>query len=350
MAESRNFDAASGLLPSGFYEHIAPFLHLCGMACLQFFSRPYDPLPREITELTGLDLASARMVTAINSDETLARQLLEEPETFYVHLLVGHLVLGGPLAEPVLRFVQKRLHLDGLPLDEVRTTLLPFGAKFMALVARFAVGDDAREEAALQQLHRQIKDAFARLGDTLRAVELPEPAAPPPVAEAPAWPTGTREPALAIRLQPEQLQMLQLSVAVVQALPLLSTGALAQALPTLKACPPAGLVAVADRLAAAKPDAVLTLTWPEAALLYQTTQVLAMALVSTALDVLNWEERLSAQATDRATLITPEDLQQRQQTICLMIEHFVRYVQDQLPDEPRLEPLRRETQALADLL
>lgn len=378
MSEQSDAPTAADALPPGFYEQIAPFLQLCGMGCLQFFSRPHDPLPQEITDLTGLDLAGTRMITAINSNDMLARQLLEEPELFYVHLLVGCLVLDGPLAGPVLRFLEQNMHLDAEQTAAIRAHLLPFGQTFVELVGRFAAHDDddqAQEDLYLLRL--QIEGAFARLADTLQTTELP--AAEPDEAaddaeEEDDWDEDDEdgdeadeddEPIFEIKFREEQLHMLRLAVTLARVLPTISELPFAQAVAGLSGCTPAAIASLDPRLREADDTAPTQMSWHDVALLYQSTQVLAMALVSNVLDVLRWEEHMgeeapaeapaaaddsTAEADPEAALTSAERFVRRQEIICMMITGFVECVQEHFADEPRLDELRREMTALADLL
>ncbi|GAB3836250.1 hypothetical protein [Hymenobacter jeollabukensis] len=374
MSEQSDAPTAADALPPGFYERVAPFLQLCGMGCLQFFSRPHDPLPQEITDLTGLDLAGTRMITAINSNDMLARQLLEEPELFYVYLLVGCLVLDGPLAVPVLRFLEQSMQLDAEQTDAIRAHLLPFGETFVELVGRFAAHDDEEAQEDLHLLRLQIEGAFARLADTLQTTELPDnaPAAPADAEEEDDWDEDAEddeadeddEPIFEIRFREEQLHMLRLAVTLARVLPTISELPFAQAVAQLSGCTPAAIVSLNARLREADDTAPTQMSWHDVALLYQSTQVLAMALVSNVLDVLRWEEHLSEEppaeapaapadtaADDPEAALTPaERFVRRQEIICMMITGFVECVQEHFADEPRLDELRQEMTDLADLL
>ncbi|RAK66917.1 hypothetical protein [Hymenobacter edaphi] len=367
MSEQSDAPTAADALPPGFYERIAPFLQLCGMGCLQFFSRPHDPLPQEITDLTGLDLAGTRMITAINNNDMLARQLLEEPELFYVHLLVGCLLLDGPLAAPVLRFLEQGMHLDAEQTDALRARLLPFGETFVELVGRFAAHDDEEAREDLHLLRLQIEGAFARLAHTLQVTDLP-PAAPEN-NENDDWDQENGkfeededdELIFEIKFREEQLHMLRLAVTLARVLPSLSAQPFAQAVAGLSGCSVPSMAALNGRLREATDAAPTQMSWHDVALLYQSTQVLAMAMVSNVLDVLRWEEQLSEEAAaetppaeapdpEAAALTPPERFARRQEIICMMITGFVECVQEHFADEPRLNELRREVTALADLL
>ncbi|MCC3159254.1 hypothetical protein LJ737_18575 [Hymenobacter sp. 15J16-1T3B] len=352
---SEQSDALADALPAGFYEQVAPFLHLCGMGCLQFFSRPDDPLPREITALTGLDLAAARMITAINSNAMLVRQLLEEPELFYVHLLVGCRVLAGPLATPVLLFLEQSMHLDAQQTVAIREHLLPFGETFVDLVGKFASHDDAEARADLHLLRLQIDGAFTRLAGTLQATDLPAVAPPHSAAEACEV---DDEAIFAVEFRQEQLRMLRLALTLVRVLPSISELPFAQAVAQLSGCPAAVVAALEARLQTTEPAAQMPLSWPEVAVLYQSTQVLAMALVSNVQDVLRWDSHAgpadlapdTGAAACAAELSDPEPVARRQEVICMMVTGFVECVHDNFTDDPRLTALRAEVTALADLL
>jgi hypothetical protein len=369
MSEDDDAGAAANALPPGFYEKVSPYLHLCGMGCLQFFSRPDDPLPREITELTGLDMAGARMITAINSGDMLARQLVEEPELFYIHLLVGGLVLDGPLAAPVLRFLEQNMQLDAEQLNALREHLLPFGATFTELIGGFVAKHDEEAGEDLHLLRLQIEGAFARLADTLQAVDLPpQPTPAELLAAADDEPNEDDEldedeedleddydeddePIFQIRFRQEQLHMLRLSVTLLRVLPSLSEQPFAQAAGQLSGCTEVAMDAVEERLNEADDETPTQLSWYDVAVLYQSTQVLAMALVSNVLDMLRWQERLTDQpAPDESPEELAENVARSQEMICLMISGFVECVQEQFDDEPRLERLRQEVTGLADLL
>lgn len=382
MSEPSDAPTAADALPPGFYDKVAPFLSFCGMGCLQFFSRPDDPLPREITELTGLDLAGSRMITAINSNETLARQLLEEPEMFYVHLLVGCLVLEGPLAAPVLRFLEARMHLEAGQTAALQEHLLPFGATFMELVGKFAAQEDDAVLEELALLRLQIEGAFARLADTLQAVDVP----PAPEAavdedddaneaeddEDDEWEDEDDEPIFEIRFLEEQLHMLRLSVILTRMLPHYPEIPFAKAAGALSGCTAEAIESLTPRLQAATSEERTQLSWHDVALLYQSSQVLAMVLVSPLMETLRLSGPLHDEpeeddgtedteaandtaetptaADDEPPLTREERFQRRQEIICLMISGFVACVQENFADEPRLEDLRHEVEALADLL
>ncbi|RTQ49223.1 hypothetical protein EJV47_13840 [Hymenobacter gummosus] len=362
MSELPDDFAAADVLPPGFYEKVGPFLSFCGMGCLQFFSRPNDPLPQEITELTGLDLAGSRMITAINSNETLARQLLEEPELFYVHLLVGCLVLEGPLAAPVLRFLQQNMQLDAEQTAALQEHLLPFGTTFMELVGKFAAQDNEDAQEELHLLRLQIEGAFARLTDTLQVVDLPpapdEAAAADDEEEADEsedeeddYEDEDDEPIFQVGFIKAQLQMLHVSVMLVRTMPSLSELPFAQAVGRLSSKEPDKLDATLALLEVASEETPTQLSWNNVAVLYQSSQVLAMALVSNVLDTLHWELYVQNRAEG---LEVPENLAENlarsQEIICLMISGFVKCIQENFAEEPRLEELQQEVTALADLL
>lgn len=391
MSEPSDAPTAADALPPGFYERVAPFLHICGMGCLQFFSRPDDPLPQEITELTGLDMAGSRMITAINSNETLARQLLEEPALFYVYLLVGCQVLEGPLAEPVMHFLQDHGHFDAEQLEELRTRLLPFGASFVELVGKFAANDDEETREDLHLLRLQIEGAFVRLSDTLHPVEVPAAAAETAEAdeaddaaaddeeEDEDWEDEDDEFIFEVRFREEQLHMLRLAVILARMMPHYPELPFAQAAAQLSGCTPEAIASLTPRLQAATPAELTQLSWHDVALLYQCTQVLAMVLVSPLMDTLHLtgplhdepeddadeaaedvaasaalkEDEVTEtpdEADDEPALTREERVQRRQEIICLMISGFVACIQENFADEPRLEELRQEVEALADLL
>jgi hypothetical protein len=121
----------------------------------------------------------------------------------------------------------------------------------------------------------------------------------------------------------------------------------------------------------------MPLSWHDVALLYQSTQVLAMVLVSPLADTLRLtgplygdpeddEEETEAAGTaareaaqageateapdDEPPLAWEKRVQQRQEIICLMISGFVACIQENFTEEPRLAELRQEVAALADLL
>ncbi|KAA9338550.1 hypothetical protein F0P96_06875 [Hymenobacter busanensis] len=345
MSEPTEPAAGANALPPDFYEKLAPCLNMCGMGCMQLFTRPNDPLPQEITALTGLDMAETRMISAINSNDTLSRQFMEEPGMLYMYLLVGRLALESPLAEPVLHYLKQSAGFNDQQLTGLHEHALNFGATMVELVGNYVASSD-EDASALELLRLQVEGAFARLTDTLTIVDVTQPEAAEP--EENLLLDLDAEPVLEIGFLEPQLQMLRLAVNLTKLLPLISDSAFAQALPALRGCPAPALDALADRLSEAEAEARIPLSLPELVVLYQATQVLAMALLSNVLDVLRWQEVMGD--AERETPMSAEDFSQSQEIICSMISGFVEFVQENFADEPVIAEVRAETVALADLL
>ncbi|OON67938.1 hypothetical protein B0919_14800 [Hymenobacter sp. CRA2] len=296
---------------------------------MQLFARPHDPLPQEITELTGLDMAETRLITAIHSNQALARQLLEAPEMLYAFLVVGRLVLTSPLANTVLDYLQQQTSMGEAEVASLRQHTLSFGAAVAELIGSYLAGGDAEVGEELDGLRRQVENAFQQLAGTATAVAVPAGA----------------EVVMETALTAVQLRMMQLAVTMLLRLPGLSEHAFAQALPSLRACPLPDVAALQRRLRETQPDEYLTFSLAEVALLYQASQVLGMVLTSHLFD-----ELLMASSVPGVAETFNDESTPYVQLICGLIEDFVEFVQDNFDDEPLIEAARTETAALADLL
>ncbi|GAA4376613.1 hypothetical protein [Hymenobacter koreensis] len=328
--------------PPDFFERLAPCMNLCGMACMQLFTRPTDPLPMEVTALTGLDLMQTRLISAINSTEALERQFLEAPHLLYAYLLVGRLALESPLAQPIMRYLRQDVDFDEQQVEALHTHTLSFGAVLMEAVSKF-MDQEEGDDPDLMRL--QVEGLFARLADTLTVVDVMQE-----LALQAAEPE--EEPVLDMGFLEAQLHMIRLSVSITKLLPLLTRHPFAQALPGLSACPAAALDDMSARLQAAAPEEPISFTLPDLLLLYQATQVLAMALVSNVLDILHWQKAMAEPdaAEDAPAPFTADDFSRSQEIICSMIAGFVEFVQENFEDEPGMNEAREEVVALADLL
>ena len=307
-------------LPDTFYDQLAHALSLHGMAAAELLSRPHDALPRQITELTGLDAAWVAQLNTIGSHAQLVQALEAHPRQVYDLLLVGGLVLDTSLAVPVLAYVRQQMHIDNARLAQLKQYCLELSGTFLGAL------EQALPAAESPGLHRlRVEEVFARY----------VAANPPP---APTVAT--------VHFSEPQLQMMRLALLLVHSLPETEPRPFTRGVAAIEGLKPAALEPLIARLGELQATEPLALTMPELVQLYQAMQVCGMAFVSDVLGTLGLEAALPAPtAADEAA--APGS---RRQAVGEMVSSFTQWVQQTFPDAPEIVAARAQVLALADAL
>ncbi|HEX8349321.1 MAG TPA: hypothetical protein VF598_05125, partial [Hymenobacter sp.] len=222
-------------LPADAYERLAPCLSLLGMACTHLFSQSAEPVPGQVTALTGLDAAVVAALNTITSTPALQALLTERPLRLYDFVVVGQLCLESPLATPVLAFVQHQMQVDANQLRTLRDYCLVLSQQLQQALEQHLAGPSGA--TALAPLHRrtqQLRTLFEQNAESLRP---------------------QLQPVVTLGFDEGRLQMLRLALLLVQELRhTKSSHPFLQALPSLTALSPSGTESMTARLAAIHPD------------------------------------------------------------------------------------------------
>lgn len=327
--EEVELSAAMALIPADFYEQLAPVLQLCAVANFLLLGRKADPVPQAIAQLTGFDLAATRQVSRLRSSAGLGRLLLLQPERLHDFLLLGQLTFASPLYSAVRRLLPVAEDEDGDVADALRDFLLESSEEIIINLTEFLTLTFPALDQDWHLRRLQLESIFARLEDTLVALQLP------PDEDA-AGPAASAEARLQLPFSAARFAALQSALALPQQLIHNPELPFAGAVAALTGLSLARAGALGQRLEAAEAAGTISLTLHELGVLYQSAQVRALALVSGALDELETSNGCVA-------FVSASD-------DCAELERFVQLIQTTFPDEPTLIAARREVETLTILL
>lgn len=344
MADSSTPPAATSELPD-IFTPMQPLLLLLSIGSQALFSRPNDPLPQALAQLTDYNLEAATQVQAITDSEGLYELLHQEPEVFANYLLLGFLTYASPLGSSLAQRLTPADDPDnGASVAERQAELLGFVAHHAAwqselietfLLARYDEEDRAEAARERADFRAGIEAAFADWQHSLGALLLEAPAPAVPL-DGSGW-----------LLTPQQIQLdtLKMAVLVMRSLPDLSDHPFGQAVQRLPDFHPQRLEELGEYLGAAPADEPLELSRAQGLLLYIAAHVGTLLFINDLLNGEGLDDLLLRRRADDDD-ITPDLVDKLRHATTIMLGGYIDLIREHESDsddfrvlEARLAPV-----------
>jgi hypothetical protein len=269
-------------LPPALFLSMQPLLMLSQLANHILMGYDDDPVPQELHELLGYQVAFVQEVAAVHDTPSLGRLLALRPLPLFDFLLISRLVFESPLDEP-LRTYLRRTSPEEPDNAHLRDYVLEFTEPMLENLGQLLTDGNADLQEELRMRRLQTESIFARLADTLRPF-YPPGESPADIAAAALDAADEEEDAaeMAASIRFNEVQLLTLTTAL--KLPTILSGlgetAFGRALVTVPRFRKKALERLADRLQAATAGEEVALAWSELLRLYQAAQVCALSVVA----------------------------------------------------------------------